>query len=81
MSMAVLLVAVPERAMLATGSTQVLVVNFRVEVYSVGDAVGVGAVLEVQEENSYCSLVAVREASFIVMSDDALSVRKLASFV
>lgn len=77
---------VPERViypccgLFVAALTQILVMHSRVEVYTVGAAVGVDEVVQLQQVTSFWSSPKVLWASYIVVSPDSLSVRKLPGF-
>lgn len=70
----------PSCGLFVAALTQILVVYSRVEVYTVGAAVGVDEVVQLQQVTSFRSSPKVLWASYIVVSPDSLSVRKLPGF-
>lgn len=60
--------------------TQVLAKGSAVEVYTVGDTIGVGAISEVDDETSFFLSITTYGAEYIAMSLDSSSVRRLGVF-
>lgn len=80
----VVLLSISEHARLSlrfVGSSQVVVVSYRVEVYAVGADVGVDAVAMLDDQSSYQAPVPVKSTTYIVISPDSLSVRERPGFV